>query len=80
MEDFWLNLQLKSDTQSLILLTVHGQRSDLPQLDVLARVGLVRFFDVGELEVEGLRLSDFTWSGKIFDQGDKLMMVPPVVI
>lgn len=75
-----MNIKLKSDTQSLILLTVKGQRSDLPQLDVLARVGLVRFLDMSELEVEGLRLSDFAWSGKIFDQGNKLMMVSPVVI
>lgn len=76
-----LNVNRKSDNQSLILLTVkEGQRSDLPQLDVLARVGLVRFFNMGELEVEGLRLSYFSWSCKIFHQGNKLVVVSSVVI
>lgn len=66
--------------QSFILLAGRGQRSDLPQLDVLACVGLVGFFNMGELKVKGLRLSYFTWSRKIFHQGNKLVMVSSVVI
>lgn len=54
--------------------------SNLPKLDILACVGLIRFFNMSELKVKGLWLSYFTRSGKIFHQGHKLMMVSSVVI
>ena len=52
----------------------------VPELDVLACVGLVRLLNVSELKVKGLGLGDLPGSGQVFDQRHKLMMVPSVVV
>ena len=52
----------------------------VPELDVLAGVGLVWLLNMSELKVKGLGLGDLTGSGQVFDQRHKLMMVPSVVV
>lgn len=60
--------------------TVQSTGDDLPQLHILACVGLIRLLYVCEFKVKGMRLGDLSRPSQVLHQRHKLMVVPTVIV
>ena len=54
--------------------------NSLPQSDIGSCVALVRFLDLIKLEIESRVLGQVAGSGQLFDEGEELVVVAPVVV